>query len=202
VPLGGTTIDNTSADFTTFGLWASATTPTGFEGSDYVARASGDANGSETIQDNSDAGFSVTGTWVSANGVSGYYGTDYVRHDANQPPPEAVIVDNGTAGASIVGTWSTSTNDPKYGANFRFKAAGTGTATHTWTPTLPTSSRTAAAGTCWAPRRLARSACTTRCRTRRSQCSPTRRTWRCTRCRSCYLDRVRKFLDKQRRKKT
>jgi len=130
-PPSGTVIDNGSANFTTFGLWASATTPAGFEGSDYVGRASGDSNGSETIQDNTDAGFSATGVWVSANGVSGYYGTDYVRHDANQPPPEAIIVDNGTAGASLVGTWSTSLNDPKYGPNFRFKAAGTG-----WTAPL------------------------------------------------------------------
>jgi YD repeat-containing protein len=138
VPPGGTTIDNTSANFTTFGLWASATTPAGFEGGDYVARASGDSNGSETIQDNTDAGFSVTGTWTSGTGGSGgYYGTDYVIHDANQPPPEAVIVDNTDAGASLTGTWSASLNSPKWGSNFRFKAAGTGTATFTWTPTLP-----------------------------------------------------------------
>jgi len=65
------------------------------------------------------------------------YGADYLWHLANQAPASAAIVDNGTAGASIVGTWSTSTADPKYGPDFRFKAAGTGSATHTWTPTLP-----------------------------------------------------------------
>jgi len=136
-PPGGTAIDNTSANFTTFGLWASATTPAGFEGGDYVGRASGDANGTETIQDNTDAGFGVTGAWTASTGQAGFYGTNYLTHPVNQPSPEAVIVDNGTAGASIVGTWSTSINGAKYGPNYRYKSAGTGTATHTWTPTLP-----------------------------------------------------------------
>lgn len=48
----------------------------------------------------------------------------------------AIIIDNLDAGYSDNG-WSNSTSGQQYGTNFRYRYAGTGTYTATWTPNIP-----------------------------------------------------------------
>jgi hypothetical protein len=49
------------------------------------------------------------------------------------------IVDNTDSGASFTGVWGTSTFTPGYyGPNYHFHAAGAGSDTFTWTPTVAT----------------------------------------------------------------
>jgi hypothetical protein len=90
------------------------------------------------VVDNVDSGFQVFGTWsTSTNGGSDKYGADFRYASPNQPAAGSVITDNDAAGTSLTGTWSTSTSSGKYGANFRYSSAGTGTNTFTWTPSIP-----------------------------------------------------------------
>jgi YD repeat-containing protein len=53
----------------------------------------------------------------------------------------AYVLDNSATTTTVVGTWPTSwaAYTTGYGVNFRTHAAGTGTSTFTWTPTLPAS---------------------------------------------------------------
>jgi hypothetical protein len=51
-----------------------------------------------------------------------------------------IIIDNPAA--TVTGTWSTGTSaTDKFGSDYRFKSAGTGTAYLKYTPTIPTAGR-------------------------------------------------------------
>ncbi len=67
----------------------------------------------------------ASSTWITDDKAKGLTG--------------AVVVDNTDSGFSTTGTWSTSTSSGSgsfYGSDFRYIAAGTGSYSATWTPTL------------------------------------------------------------------
>lgn len=95
------------------------------------------------------------GQWIPlavhefAAGSSGYVelndnaSNDFVIADAIKFVPLDVIVDND--GSAITGAWTASTFKPNYyGADYRFKTTGTGSAAVRWTPDIPVEGQYAA----------------------------------------------------------
>lgn len=130
-------LDNGPAQFTVTGEWAVSTAVAGYEGANYRTHAANGAPPGAVVVDNTDTGFGIVGDWPLSTAVGGYQGPNYQTHVANGDLPGSLVIDNTDANSTAVGTWNPSTAVGGYqGTNYATHAAGTGSASFTWTPAI------------------------------------------------------------------
>ena len=90
-----------------------------------------------TSYTNTGLGVSTTYYYVVRASNAGGTSANSAQASATTPAVADIIIDNG--GATVTGTWSSGTSSTdKYGSDYRFKGAGTGTAFLTYKPTIGT----------------------------------------------------------------